>query len=237
MRYQNVIVFDAVAAAPNANSRQYDESAQFAASVQVVITGANVAGTVKLQASNDNPNSMGDQPDRVTITNWTDIPGAAVTVTTAGSYLVPVMDLSYGWLRVVYTSTATGVQTITTVADVAKSLAGKYLLVTAPSGNKYAFWFKVSGTGTAPVVSGFTATEVDITTGDTAGAVATALAAVMTGVAAGDDFSAAGVGAVVTSTNVHAGGYAPATAGTSGFTFAVVTPLGTVSARLVTKGF
>ena len=71
----------------------------------------------------------------------------------------------YGNLLVLQYLADTGVQYITTVADVAGSLASTYFILSnglnEPSG-PYAVWFKVSGVGTAPSVSGFTNVEVDI---------------------------------------------------------------------------
>lgn len=88
----------------------------YCCSLQVNTTGS-AAGTAKLQASNDN--IPGDYVTLQTPTNWTDIPSATVTVTTAGSVLIPKLDLSYQYIRVVYTNTGTGtVQAVLSVLGI-----------------------------------------------------------------------------------------------------------------------
>lgn len=65
------------------------------------------------------------------------------------------------------------VSDFTAVADSSGSLAGTYFTFhTALDAACYAPWYKVSGTGTAPVVTGCTAVEVDVSTDDTAATVA-----------------------------------------------------------------
>lgn len=71
-----------------------DTAQILAGSVQVVSTGA--VGTAKLQASNDKKNP----------TNWTDISGATVSVTGAGTFLIPKMDLCYRFIQLVYTNSS-----------------------------------------------------------------------------------------------------------------------------------
>lgn len=68
------------------------------------------------------------------------------------------------------------ISTVTTVADVAHSLAGKFFRVNGfVTGRTYMFWFKVSGVGTSPATTSDTAIEVDIATGASANSVATAV--------------------------------------------------------------
>jgi hypothetical protein len=116
------------------------------------------------------------------------------------------------------------VATITCVADSADSLDGTYFFAyTAANATKYHFWFNTSGgSATDPAPGGSTAQAVAITTGDTASAVATALASAIDGLAG---FVATASGAVVTVTNA-ATGYAtlPHDGGdATGFTFALST--------------
>jgi len=125
-------------------------------------------------------------------------------------------------MSVTWGSDVAQVQTITCVADATDSLDGKYFyLYTALNAAKYHFWFNTSGGSAAdPNPGGSTAEAVALTTNDTASAVATALAAVIDGLAG---FTASASGAVVTVTNA-AVGYS--TAGfdvNSGFSFAVST--------------
>lgn len=64
--------------------------------------------------------------------------------------------------------------TVQAVADVAGSLAGKYwTLNSAEDANEFYIWYKVSGSGTDPMVSGRTGIEIDISTNDSATTVAT----------------------------------------------------------------
>lgn len=86
---------------------------------------------------------------------------------------------------------------ITCVADSGGSLAGAYFLMDTQDGHAYAFWLKVSGVGTAPVVSGYTAVETDISNNATAVTIAASLA---TTIAAQDgiDSSTAAQGIVTT---------------------------------------
>ncbi len=116
--------------------------------------------------------------------NWIPIslPTTPAAAGTTGNIYLDLNQLSAPWVRLVYVSTVAGQQTITTRADVAGNLASKYFLISdAAQTHKYAVWFKVSGTGTGPSVTGYTNEEVDITTADTASTVATATAAVATG--------------------------------------------------------
>lgn len=73
----------------------------FQASAQITATGSAV-GTLKMQASNDEPLN-GSAP-----VNWSDIPSATVAVAAAGAFLIPKTDLCYQFVRLVYTNTGTG---------------------------------------------------------------------------------------------------------------------------------
>lgn len=113
------------------------------------------------------------------------------------------------------------VTSIICVADVAGSLAGKYFLIPAgDSGVNYYVWFKVSGSGSDPALSGKTGVEVDISTNDSAGTVATAVATALDALAA---FVATPSSAIVTCTNALGGLTTDGEAGDSGFTVSVTT--------------
>lgn len=73
----------------------------FNCSAQLAATGS-AAGTLKIQASNDNPVN-GAAP-----TNFSDIPSASIAVSGAGAFLIPKTDLCYQYVRLVYTNTGTG---------------------------------------------------------------------------------------------------------------------------------
>lgn len=112
------------------------------------------------------------------------------------------------------------ISTVTTIADTAGSLNNDYFFLYEPDGTGHYFWFDVSSGGSDPALAGFTAHEVDITTGDTANAVATALQAVVNAV---DGFGAAVSTNVVTITNADTGYAQGPHDGNSGFTFAIST--------------
>lgn len=95
----NIIPFQAAA---TINSSQIPALNLFYCSAQITTTGS-AAGTLKLQASNDETNGLVTVP-----TNWSDIPSATVSVSGAGSFLIPKTDLCYQWVRVVYTNSGTG---------------------------------------------------------------------------------------------------------------------------------
>lgn len=115
----------------------------------------------------------------------------------------------------------TEVMTVTTVADVSGSLAGKYFLMSGgDSGIDYYVWFKVSGTGTDPAIVGRLGIEVDISTGNSASTVATALAAILNPL---PEFIASASVATVTVTMADTGFTQDPSNGNSGFTTAVTT--------------
>lgn len=110
------------------------------------------------------------------------------------------------------------VEKITCVADVASSLNSKYFVFYTTGGTKNYAWFDVNSAGVDPAVSGGTGYEVNLGVADSATAVATALAAVLTAVAG---FDATSDGAVVTLTATTAGYAKPAHEGAAatGFSF------------------
>jgi Flp pilus assembly protein TadG len=71
---------------------------------------ATAAGTVKLQASND-PDAQGPISG-FSPTNWVDIPSATAAVTSGGPVIITIANMSYRWIRAVYTSTSGGSTTI-----------------------------------------------------------------------------------------------------------------------------
>lgn len=79
--------------------------------VQAVVTGSPV-GSLVVQASNDNVTGATADKAAAAATNWTAIPGAAVAVNGAGTYLIPVVELAYRAIRVAYVPTS-GTGTLT----------------------------------------------------------------------------------------------------------------------------
>lgn len=102
MRYYNDPILNAANAATNQNSTAVNVQLARFASVQAVVTGS-ATGTLKLQVSNDDNGSP---------TNWSDLTGATVSVSGAGVYLIPAQNMSYQFIRAVYTA-ASGTGTIT----------------------------------------------------------------------------------------------------------------------------
>lgn len=108
MRPSNSLVLNAPANA-SVNSTPVYATDIVQTSAQAVASGT-AAGTLQMQASDDylpgSPTtSSASQP-----THWNNI-GAPVTVAGAGSYLIPVIETSYEWLRVSYTDTTGGTAT------------------------------------------------------------------------------------------------------------------------------
>lgn len=94
MRTNVDIVFSAQTQA-TANSAAFDTSSVVAISLQMTFTDGAAAGTVKLQASNDNTNP----------TVWSDVASQTATVAAGATVLIPKFDISYQWMRAVWTST------------------------------------------------------------------------------------------------------------------------------------
>jgi hypothetical protein len=102
------------------NSAAIDASNLYSASVQIVGTGS-LAGTVKIQASNDSPIGLAGHNGGTPFvpTNWTDIPGATAALSAGSSALVPTTLICYQFIRVVFTAsggTGTASATIKTIA-------------------------------------------------------------------------------------------------------------------------
>lgn len=110
-------------------------------------------------------------------------------------------------------------------SDVSGSLASKYFLISAgDSGVDYYVWYKVSGVGTNPSITGRTGIEVDISTNSSASSVATVTAAAIDALLA---FGATASTATVSVTPVIGGFTKDASIGTSGFTVNITQQGGT----------
>jgi len=101
---------------------------------------------------------------------------------------------------------------------------GQYFLInSSANARQYVFWFKVSGSGTAPVVANTNAImEVDILSSDSATTVASKLAAAFNSTPFGDFSATSGAGTLVV-TNTSAGAANAASNGTVGAPFAITT--------------
>jgi Flp pilus assembly protein TadG len=104
MKVYNYPILSNVAMNANSNSAPLELYHMYGFCIQVVIT--NIPnGTLKLQASADPFNNQG------TVTNWTDISGSTISVTTAGTQMWNVFDAMYNWVRIVYTDSSGGTST------------------------------------------------------------------------------------------------------------------------------
>lgn len=95
----------------SADGSQIDANQLVSASFAIIFGDATAAGTVKVQASNDICNDR-YQANAFTVTNWVDIPTQTATITTGTSALLTIANMSYRWIRVVYTRTSGGSSTI-----------------------------------------------------------------------------------------------------------------------------
>lgn len=202
----------------NTNGTAINSNQLVSASFQAIFGDTQAAGTLKLQASNDYELSPSFSPS-----NWTDIPNQSASITSGVSALLTIASMSYQWIRAVYTTTATGAQTVHPVADVAGSLNSKYfLLQDEASAHLYYVWINVNSAGVDPAIAGRTGVPIAVATGATAGTIGTAIASAVAALNGSASFSTSGT-TTVTITNLTAGPFVPITDGAAptGFTFAV----------------
>lgn len=93
------------------NGIQIDAGQIIAASFQSIFGDTDVAGTIKIQMSNDIPPST-YQANTFTVTNWSDIPSATAAVTAGVCPIISIPQACYRWMRVVFTQSAPGATTI-----------------------------------------------------------------------------------------------------------------------------
>jgi hypothetical protein len=85
-----------VSAATSVSSIGYDLGDLASFSVQGVFSGSNVAGTLKLQCSNDN-------------TTWVDVPSASTSITSSADEVFNISNAQYRYVRASWTySSGTG---------------------------------------------------------------------------------------------------------------------------------
>ncbi len=117
---------------------------------------------------------------------------------------------------------------IVTVADVASSLNNTYInIYSALNVAHYVAWFNVDGAGTDPMIPGTSSLEIDISAGDNAATVATALSL---GLSSTFDFSSNAVSNVITAINSSPGqpkygASTPASDGAVPTHFTITTPI------------
>lgn len=225
MNSPSILALNALSAASNQNSAAIDASYLVECSLQGVVT-TTALGTLKLQCSNE----------RSSPTHWSNISGATVSVTGAGNFIIPKIEVSYQWLRAVYTDTFVEIANVTTVADVAGSLNNTYFLLSAANGGtSYYVWLNINSAGVDPAIAGKTGIEVDAATGASANAIATAIRSAFSG---NPDFTASGATNQVILTQAAGGPGTALSDGAvpTGFTFATTVPTGLVTANLKAIG-
>lgn len=108
MRRTNATVLQAPSNASQ-NGIQINANQIYSASFQATFGNGDEAGTFKLQASNDIC-PEGPQEVIFVVTNWTDIPGSAITIASGASAIITLSATAtpYRWLRAVYVRTSGG---------------------------------------------------------------------------------------------------------------------------------
>lgn len=112
MRNAQVIILSADDSA-SATGAAFDAGQIVSASFQAFCGDATANGTIKIQASNDNPASSGTARAVFVPTNWTDIPSASASITSGASVIIPIYNMAYSYIRAVYTRSSGGSSTIT----------------------------------------------------------------------------------------------------------------------------
>jgi|GEM_PF-2192117 len=75
--------------------------------IQAVLTGTSPTGTLKLQGSCDvGTRTLDNNPANNAVTNWTDVSGSSQAISATGNYMFNISDMSWKWLRVVWTFTS-----------------------------------------------------------------------------------------------------------------------------------
>lgn len=97
----NVTLLDTVSGAADKTSNAYDLINLYRFAIQATLTGSNLVGTLKLQASLDN-------------STWIDVSGSSVSITASADQLWDVTAAGYRYVRAVWTYTSgAGNMTIT----------------------------------------------------------------------------------------------------------------------------
>lgn len=147
MRFVNKTIYSGTNIA-SGNSDQIDANQLISASFHCITAGVDAQGSFKLQASNEVPSGgkSGPYAQLVTVTQWIDVPNQSANVTAGGDALLTVAQMTYRWIRAVWTSTA-----------VKASLIVQDLTYTAvafgTSGNSITIRYLGDGTGGAETVS------------------------------------------------------------------------------------
>lgn len=208
------------------------------ASMQAVVIGSSISGSLKLQSSNDFSNP----------TNWSDIDGSDNSFAAAGNILTPVIQVSSKWIRGYATTTSPSLAEHWTIAcnnPGASPIPARYFLCNS-GGNVRAYyvWLNVNGTATDPHVAGRIGVPVVYNGGDSANKIASDVQAALNAVNGGLDFSCGIVGTTVSIIDLTAGTTTDPTngSGSQNTTWALAvtqqgsTQTGTITTNLTTQG-
>ncbi len=118
MRNNNPVLLNALDATISENSAFVDAAFITSGSLQGILTGTTVSGTLYLQASNDNQiNLLAGTIAR----NWNYVSGGTVFLSRSSSTqgtvaaMIPFQNLNYRWLRAVWAPQTTG--TLSTITS------------------------------------------------------------------------------------------------------------------------
>lgn len=77
------------------------------ASFNAIFGDATAAGTIKIQASNESP--VGDPKSYTpSATSWSDVPNATSTIASGAGPMIPTQNITFQYIRAVYTRTSGG---------------------------------------------------------------------------------------------------------------------------------
>lgn len=179
---------------------------------QLVWTG-NPTGTFDLQGSvNYNANTG--------VGTWTSVTlsPAIAAAGTADNALLDLNQLSFPFVRIVYTTTGIEDGSITTVADVAGSLNSKYFLLDGADGDNWYIWFNINAAGVDPAIPSRTGVVVAAATGASANTLGGLLRTALASVTSIENIAGANAVATFDQTVAGAGALVDGAAPT-GFTF------------------
>ena len=111
MKYINYNVLSASDHATTSGSK-IDTDQLWSVSFHAYFGDSTAAGTFKIQASNDLAPTHYTANSNFTVTNWVDVPSATASIASGVSGLVTITQLSYRWLRAVYTRSSGGSTTV-----------------------------------------------------------------------------------------------------------------------------
>lgn len=110
MRRVNAVALSGSDAA-SINGVSIDANQLIAISFQAVFGDTSAAGTLQIQMSNDIC-SDSYQPGNFVPSHWTNVPNGSASITAGASAVVFLPQISFRWIRAIYTSSVAGTSTI-----------------------------------------------------------------------------------------------------------------------------